>query len=105
MKFRNISKTNLVFNPYLSANWSLEPNQNIGLSKSSLEIRIAYAYAHGTSIFKMPDVFPEINHVQQAKRLLKAGIKSLFDISHFTEDSSGVYPLGTCEYFGIFYGN
>jgi len=90
IKFRNISKTNLNFNPNLSALWTLEPMGNSAINESSLEIRVAYAYVNGTSIFKMPDVFPEITHVQQAKRLLKAGIKSLFDISHFTGDSSGI---------------
>ena len=89
LKFRNISKTNLIFNPYLSANWTLEPTDKSALIESSLELRVAYAYAQNCSFSKIKNSFPEIEHNTQVQRHLRAALKTLFRLLQVTEVSSG----------------
>ena len=96
-QFQNVNATKIFYNPYLSATWTMEPNNKNSLMESSLELRVLWHYYQYGSMLKIIKDFPEISHPQQAKRAIKTGIKSLFNYSQFTKDSRGINAEGKCE--------
>lgn len=89
-QFRNVKRTRVFFNPYLSATWTMEPKQKNTLIENSLELKVTHEYMSGMSFSKIRDAHPELLHNTQVQRLIRSGLKSLFGLLQVTEDSSGI---------------
>jgi len=91
-QFRNVKRTNVFFNPYLSAIWTMEPNKKDSLIENSLELKVTHEYMSGLSFSQIKDKHPEIIWNKQVQRLIRSGLKSLFHLCQVTEDSRGTIP-------------
>lgn len=89
-QFRNVRRTRIYFNPYLSAIWTLEPSQKDNLIENSIELKVTHEYMSGMSFSKIRDAHPELLHNTQVQRLIRSGLKSLFRLLQVTEDSRGI---------------
>lgn len=76
--FKNIPATKIVFDPYRSAKWSVNPEID-ALEDLSIELRIAYDYAQGLSTDKIVDKYPEVKDRTEATRMLRKALKILMD--------------------------
>ena len=92
--FRNVKRTKIFFNPYLSAIWTMEPRENETLIENSLELKVTHEYMSGLSFSKIRDAHPELLHNTQVQRLIRSGLKSLFRLLQVTEDSRGIQHDG-----------
>jgi hypothetical protein len=68
--FRNLPPTKINFNPYLSANWSMNPTA-LSLTNLSLEFKIALAYAEGKSTETIVKENPDVTDRKDVTRKLR----------------------------------
>jgi len=87
--FNNISLCKTIYNPYLSATWSMEPQNVDDLFESSVELKVALAYSQGMSTDKIKSLFPEIKDRKEATRSIRKALKILFSKWQVAEVSSG----------------
>lgn len=80
-EFGNLEATSLNFNPYRSAEWSMEP-PNIANESLSLELQIAKAYADGLSTVQICEKFPQAGDRKEVTRYLRKGLVALFRMWH-----------------------
>ena len=88
-QFDNVSKCKTIFNPYLSASWSMEPTNIESLFENSLELRVAKAYSEGMSTDRIKSLYPEIKDRKEATRALRKALKVLFSKWQVAKVSSG----------------
>ena len=88
--FNNISQTNIIYNPYLIAPWSMEPLNVETMFDDCLELKIARSYATGLSTDKIVELFPEVKDRKEATRYVKKGIVLLLDKWQVAKVSSGI---------------
>ena len=87
--FDNVTKCKLIYNPYLSASWSLEPINTDDLFANSVDLKVALAYSQGMSTVKIRKQFHEVKDRTDATRHLRRALKTLFKMLHVAEASSG----------------
>lgn len=76
--FRNITPTSLYFNPYRSAEWTMEP-KNLNIKDLSIDLQIAFAYAEGQSTYEIQRTFDlreRTTVVRSIRKVLKSYQKS-----------------------------
>lgn len=90
-EFANLEPTSLNFNPYRSADWTMEPPE-IETGNLGLEFQIAKAYADGLSTVEIVEKFTEVHDRTQVTRELRKALRALFRMLHVTtvkqEDAS-----------------
>lgn len=87
--FNNVKACKIIYNPYLSASWSMEPTNTEALFENDLNLQIAYAYANGASTDKIKTLFPEIKDRKEATRSIKKALRVLFSKWQVAQVSSG----------------
>lgn len=95
--FNNITKCSTIFNPYLSASWSMEPTNIDSLFENSLELKVAKAYSEGMSTDKIKALYPEIKDRKEATRALRKALRVLFSKWQVAEVSSGIIDREECH--------
>ena len=95
--FDNVSQCSIIYNPYLSASWSMEPTNIDDLFENSLELKVALAYSRGLSTDKIKSLFPEIRDRKEATRALRKALKVLFSKWQVAEASSGYIVEDECH--------
>lgn len=81
--FKDIPPTTICFNPYLSANWSMEPTAE-SLEELPLDMKVVIEYANGLSFSKIKERHPEFLHNTQVQRAIRSGLKSYIELLHVT---------------------
>ena len=76
LTFKNLPPTQVNFNPYLSANWSMNPTA-LSLNNLSLEFKVALAYAEGKSTENIAKEYPEVTDRKDVTRKLRKVLKVL----------------------------
>lgn len=87
--FNSVSATNINYNPYLSASWSMEPSNVDNLFEGSIELKVALAYARGDSTDKIRATFEEVKDRKEATRMLRKALRVLFSKWQVAEVSRG----------------
>lgn len=87
--FNNISRTNINFNPYLSALWSMEPTSTDQF-EDTLELKVLMDYANGKSYPTIAKTYEELYDRTSVARAMRRGLKVLFRMCQVSEVSSGI---------------
>ena len=80
-EFSNLNRTALHFNPYRSADWTMEPAE-IETGNLPLELQIAKAYADGLSTVQICEKFDMGVDRTAVTRELRKALKALFRMLH-----------------------
>ena len=95
--FDNVSTTNIIYNPYLSASWSIDPTNIADLFENSIELKVALAYSQGLSTDRIKSLYPEIKDRKEATRALRKALKILFSKWQVATVSSGYIAEDECH--------
>lgn len=80
-EFRNLNRTSLNFNPYRSAEWTMEPAE-IETGVLPLDLQIAKAYSDGLTFGKIAEKFGMGQDRTAVQRELRSALRALFRMLH-----------------------
>lgn len=93
VKFYNLPRTTIIFNPSLSATWRMNPETD-SYKHLSLEFKVAMDYANGLSTDAIKRKYPEVKDRKEATRMLKKVLKTVLEKWQVAEDKRRVLSEG-----------
>ena len=86
LRFHNIPKTTVKFDPYRIATWKMETENILAIEDEDIQIMLDYAHLTSQQII---DKYPSLQHRTEVMRRVKKGIRKVKRLLHVMSKRSG----------------